>query len=75
MTPLRRRTAAQEDKARANCICRFGSECNGLGTQRCEDSPCGGCGGDLCICGCGGERECPGCEWCAAAEAEPTEEA
>jgi hypothetical protein len=33
--------------------------CNGLGVQHCE-----GCGGDLCVCVCGGQRACPGCDAC-----------
>ena len=43
----------------ANCICEFPSGCDGLGVLICD-----GCGGDLCVCTCGGERECPGCEEC-----------
>lgn len=51
-------------RQRDACGCNFGRECNGLGTLHCEAAPEGGCGGDLCICACGGERECPGCDWC-----------
>lgn len=36
--------------------------CSGTGVQYCK-----GCGGDLCICVCGGERECPGCDACRTA--------
>lgn len=31
-------------------------------------SSCSGCGGDLCVCVCGGERECAGCEMCSEYE-------
>jgi len=43
----------------AECVCEFGWECSGLGTIYCD-----GCGGDQCICRCGGEIECPGCAYC-----------
>jgi hypothetical protein len=45
-----------------DCGCVFHPECSGLGTIYC-DPPCGG---DQCICLCGGERECPGCDSCGA---------
>jgi hypothetical protein len=35
--------------------------CSGTGTEHCV-----GCGGDQCVCRCGGERECHGCELCGA---------
>jgi hypothetical protein len=38
--------------------------CNGAGVICCE-----GCGGDLCVCVCGGSRDCPGCDACDAAKA------
>lgn len=41
------------------CLCEFRAGCGGLGTLVCQ-----GCGGDLCICICGGETECFGCEDC-----------
>lgn len=50
------------DKRRA-CMCNWPSSCNGLGGLLCEDAG-GGCGGDLCVCDCGGERVCPGCDEC-----------
>jgi hypothetical protein len=43
----------------ATCVCEFPSTCGGLGSLTCE-----GCGGDLCVCRCGGEADCPGCEDC-----------
>jgi hypothetical protein len=42
------------------CICDFPKDCAGLGVLFCD-----GCGGDLCVCRCGGEMDCPGCECCA----------
>jgi hypothetical protein len=38
------------------CICEWPSHCGGLGMIFCE-----GCGGDCCVCECGGEAECFGC--------------
>lgn len=49
----------------AACMCVWESGCNGLGMVQCR-----GCGGDLCICLCGGERDCDGCDACG----ERTEE-
>jgi hypothetical protein len=46
-----------------DCICRFPNHCGGLGFLDCI-----GCGGDQCICTCGGERECPGCDLCDTSE-------
>lgn len=43
----------------ADCMCRFRGGCGGLGVVDCR-----GCGGDCCICTCGGETECFGCEDC-----------
>ena len=40
-------------------MCDFAKGCGGTGTLRCR-----GCGGDLCICLCGGEQACFGCEDC-----------
>jgi hypothetical protein len=44
-------------------MCVWQSGCNGVGLVHCQ-----GCGGDQCICVCGGERECEGCDACAAAD-------
>jgi len=41
------------------CICDFPDTCGGLGSLS-----CGGCGGDLCVCECGGEIGCLGCNEC-----------
>jgi len=41
------------------CICDWPAECCGTGIMMCD-----GCGGDLCVCRCGGEMECPGCPAC-----------
>lgn len=46
------------------CMCIFGPECNGLGTVYCSPP----CGGDLCVCTCGGEMECGGCWSCGGPE-------
>lgn len=42
-----------------DCLCDFADTCGGLGVIYCD-----GCGGDLCVCACGGELECPGCDEC-----------
>lgn len=42
-----------------DCICDFPDTCSGSGFVS-----CGGCGGDLCICLCGGHSECYGCGMC-----------
>lgn len=41
------------------CMCEWPDGCGGLGTLICD-----GCGGDTCVCQCGGEMECPGCDEC-----------
>lgn len=42
------------------CICDWPKTCDGHGHVECM-----GCGGDFCICQCGGEDiECIGCEAC-----------
>lgn len=41
------------------CCCYWPETCGGLGILICD-----GCGGDLCVCRCGGELECPGCPEC-----------
>jgi hypothetical protein len=58
-------------RVKVHCVCEWpkrpkppalpGFLCNGTGIQHCN-----GCGGDQCICVCGGERECPGCDACDA---------
>ena len=52
------------------CVCdwphpREARRCSGTGVQYCK-----GCGGDLCVCICGGERDCDGCEACDPAVAD-----
>ncbi len=44
----------------AACICDWPDHCGGSGLATCR-----GCGGDQCVCLCGGEDECPGCHACA----------
>jgi hypothetical protein len=44
----------------AACLCDWEHGCGGLGVLRCA-----GCGGDQCVCRCGGEMECHGCQDCA----------
>lgn len=50
-----------------DCMCEWDPGCSGTGTVYCR-----GCGGDQCVCVCGGEMDCEGCELCdddaAAAE-------
>lgn len=41
------------------CSCDWPRTCGGLGILQCE-----GCGGDQCVCRCGGEEECDGCPDC-----------
>lgn len=41
------------------CMCEWPDGCGGLGTLHCS-----GCGGDLCVCVCGGECPCDGCGDC-----------
>ncbi len=43
-----------------DCICEWPETCAGLGVLNCE-----GCGGDLCVCQCGGEMSCSWCPECA----------
>ena len=45
--------------AATRCMCEWESGCGGLGVIHCR-----GCGGDQCICRCGGERDCEHCEDC-----------
>lgn len=42
-----------------SCICEWPDGCGGLGVIYCD-----GCGGDQCVCQCGGECECYGCDEC-----------
>lgn len=42
-----------------DCCCDWPTGCGGHGYVY-----CGGCGGDLCICLCGGQSECYGCSEC-----------
>lgn len=41
------------------CMCDWSDGCGGTGVLYCD-----GCGGDICICRCGGEMPCDGCEDC-----------
>lgn len=43
-----------------DCRCDWPDVCDGTGMVVCQ-----GCGGDFCVCACGGEWECPGCDECA----------
>lgn len=45
------------------CICEWPVSCGGRGSLTCE-----GCGGDLCVCLCGGNALCPGCDDCEGAD-------
>lgn len=47
-----------------NCICEWRGGCSGVGMLECT-----GCGGDLCVCLCGGEQDCDGCEDCGGDDA------
>lgn len=49
----------QEPLLRGGCICDWEDGCGGTGTLYCT-----GCGGDQCVCRCGGEMPCFGCEDC-----------
>lgn len=44
---------------RIKCICEWEDGCGGTGVIYCA-----GCGGDQCVCQCGGELPCGGCEEC-----------
>ena len=41
------------------CICEWPDGCGGTRTLYCD-----GCGGDQCVCRCGGEMPCVGCDEC-----------
>ena len=43
----------------SDCLCDWPRHCNGSGVMDCQ-----GCGGDTCVCTCGGEMGCPGCCYC-----------
>jgi hypothetical protein len=43
-----------------DCLCSFAFACDGSGVLVCEPP----CGGDFCVCRCGGEMSCPGCREC-----------
>lgn len=48
--------------SRAKCICEWPEGCAGVGVRYCR-----GCGGDQCVCRCGGELPCDmfdGCDEC-----------
>lgn len=47
------------DAEDGDCMCEFPNTCGGTGVLYCD-----GCGGDQCVCTCGGEGECIGCEEC-----------
>ena len=47
------------------CSCDFPDSCAGLGALICS-----GCGGDTCVCRCGGELDCDGCDDCNFGERE-----
>ena len=49
----------------SDCLCEWPEAGGGTGCLQCE-----GCGGDQCVCTCGGECECFGCEDCADREDE-----
>lgn len=51
------------------CICEWPADCGGSGGLNCQ-----GCGGDLCVCVCGGESECFGCEMCPGDDFDMDEE-
>lgn len=48
----------------SDCMCEWDSACSGTGVIHCL-----GCGGDQCVCVCGGEADCPGCEACEGSDA------
>jgi hypothetical protein len=43
----------------SRCICDWPATCGGSGVLTCRH-----CGGDFCVCRCGGESECYGCADC-----------
>jgi len=47
----------------SGCICSFPETCEGSEYLECED-----CGGDMCVCRCGGVTVCAGCEECGDVE-------
>jgi hypothetical protein len=55
----------QKPLLRGKCMCEWPDGCCGTGTLYCD-----GCGGDICVCRCGGEMPCFGCEWCEGVDAD-----
>lgn len=51
------------------CICVFQRTCGGSGVLCCHY-----CGGDFCICRCGGEVDCYGCVDCESPDDEAFDE-
>lgn len=58
-------TSLDGDSDDDDCMCDFPPTCDGSGMLDCL-----GCGGDLCVCICGGEFECFGCADCSDSEDE-----
>jgi len=48
---------------RTKCGCEWPDTCGGAGQLHCD-----GCGGDICVCICGGEMACVGCADCESDE-------
>ena len=67
MTPEPEEVIPEEidDTDDIDCMCDFPPECDGSGMVECD-----GCGGDACVCICGGEIECCGCPECEDADDE-----
>lgn len=58
----RRHVLPESDGLDNGCMCILrGATCAGTGVIECR-----GCGGDNCICTCGGEFDCEGCEDCVS---------
>jgi hypothetical protein len=45
--------------ASPTCLCEWPRSCGGSGLLICD-----GCGGESCVCLCGGQQLCPGCAEC-----------
>lgn len=56
---------AGQPASHLDCICEWPDGCAGLGVLYCD-----GCGGDLCVCGCGGESQCFGCDECEGIDSD-----
>lgn len=52
----------------SECICEWPDGCGGTGALDCE-----GCGGDICVCKCGGYLPCGGCDECPGDDYEESE--